>query len=108
MVTFLKKLQEKDKGDLGPVFLRSHPYTSQRIQLMEKELPSIKSKVDAKANQNIQSPVSNTSKPPQIQVAAKSEKDESLKLPVRVMCKKCRRIFPGTVNYCPYDGTALR
>ena len=83
MVTFLKKLKEKDKSDMGPVFLRSHPYTSQRIQMMEKEIPVIMSKVDAKAN------------------------NETSKLPTRVMCSKCRKIFPGTVKFCPYDGTKL-
>src|SRR3989338_8553884 len=30
MITFLKKLKEKDKTDMGPIFLRSHPYASQR------------------------------------------------------------------------------
>ncbi|MEK6733236.1 MAG: M48 family metallopeptidase [Candidatus Omnitrophota bacterium] len=80
MVSFLKKLNEKDKSSMGPVFLRNHPYTSQRIQLMEKELPSIISKAKA-------GPTSN-----QI---------------TRVMCPKCRRIFQSTVTYCPYDGTKL-
>ncbi|MDP2911409.1 MAG: M48 family metallopeptidase [Candidatus Omnitrophota bacterium] len=80
MVSFLKKLNEKDKSSMGPVFLRSHPYTSQRIQLMEKELPSIISKPkENKASNQI----------------------------TRVMCPKCRKIFPSTVTYCPYDGTKL-
>ncbi len=92
MITFLKKLQAKDKSDMGPVFLRSHPYTSQRIQLMEKAMPSIISKIDADkiAKQN-----------PELQAASKDRSQ------TRVMCQKCRRIFPGTVNYCPYDGTKL-
>ncbi|PIP68578.1 MAG: hypothetical protein COW92_00540 [Candidatus Omnitrophica bacterium CG22_combo_CG10-13_8_21_14_all_43_16] len=99
MVTFLKKLQAKDKSDMGPVFLRSHPYTSQRIQLMEKAMPSIISKADAgKIAKNS----------PELQTASNSieggPKDRSQ---TRVMCQKCRRIFPGTVNYCPYDGTKL-
>ena len=80
MVSFLKKLNEKDKNSMGPVFLRSHPYTSQRIQLMEKELPSIISKT--------------------------KENKTSNKI-TRVMCPKCRRIFPSTVIFCPYDGTKL-
>ena len=80
MVSFLKKLNEKDKSSMGPVFLRSHPYTSQRIQLMEKELPSIISKSkENKTSNNI----------------------------TRVMCPKCRRIFSSTVTFCPYDGTKL-
>ena len=80
MVSFLKKLNEKDKSSMGPVFLRSHPYASQRIQLMEKELPSIISKTEENKTSN------------QI---------------TRVMCQKCRRIFPSTVTFCPYDGTKL-
>ena len=99
MITFLKKLQAKDKSDMGPVFLRSHPYTSQRIQLMEKAMPSIISKVDADKTAN---------ESPHLQVASKSiETSSKDRSQARVMCRKCRRIFPGTVNYCPYDGTKL-
>lgn len=99
MITFLKKLQAKDKSDMGPVFLRSHPYTSQRIQLMEKAIPSIISKVDADKT---------TKQNTNLQAASKSIEDNSKdKSQTRVMCRKCRRIFPGTVNYCPYDGTKL-
>lgn len=99
MITFLKKLQAKDKSDMGPVFLRSHPYTSQRIQLMEKEIPAIISKVDAGKTDNRGAGLQAVSKP-----AEDISKDRSS---TRVMCQKCRRIFPGTVNYCPYDGTKL-
>ena len=99
MITFLKKLQAKNKSDMGPVFLRSHPYTSQRIQLMEKAMPSIISKADADKTAN---------ESPELQVASKSIEDNSKdRSQARVMCQKCRRIFPGTVNYCPYDGTKL-
>lgn len=94
MISFLKKLKEKDKAEIGPVFLRSHPYASQRIQMMEKEIPAIISKVDANASSKIQG-------------APNPEKGEASKLPTRIMCGKCRRIFPGIVNYCPYDGTKL-
>jgi len=110
MITFLKKLKEKDKSDMGPVFLRSHPYTSQRIQMMEKEIPVIISKVDAKANQKANSSnssSSNANAQSQSQITAKSAENEASKLPTRVMCSKCRRIFPGTVKFCPYDGTKL-
>ncbi len=106
MITFLKKLKEKDKNEMGPVFLRSHPYASQRIQMMEKEIPSIISKVNAANSQNMQSPAAKAA--PLTQVASKSgEIEDSAKRPLKVMCPKCRRIFPGTVNYCPYDGTKL-
>ncbi len=99
MVSFLKKLQAKDKSDVGPVFLRSHPYTSQRIQLMERTLPSIISKLGAAKAVN---------EGRELLVASKSVEDRPKnQSPTRVMCRKCRRIFPSTVNYCPYDGTKL-
>jgi len=91
MVTFLKKLNEKDKGDIGPVFLRSHPYTSKRIEMMEKQIPAIINKVDGKKVEN----------------AAEETLTVKKIMPVKVMCPKCRRIFSGDVNYCPYDGTKL-
>ncbi|MDP2920878.1 MAG: M48 family metallopeptidase [Candidatus Omnitrophota bacterium] len=108
MVSFLKKLNEKDKSDMGPVFLRSHPYTSQRIQLMEKELPSIISKADAQKQTSLQPQEGTGSNPfePKIAMSNTTESQEN-KRPSRVMCQKCRRIFPGTVQYCPYDGTKL-
>jgi predicted Zn-dependent protease len=99
MITFLKKLNEKDKGQIGPVFLRSHPYTSQRIQMMEKEIPAIISKVDA-VNKN--HAVGTGFKP-----APAAYTQDTSNRPLKVMCQKCRRIFPGTVYYCPYDGTKL-
>ena len=103
MITFLKKLKEKDKADMGPVFLRSHPYTSKRIEMMEQQIPFIIAKVDAKSNKGILN--SNASAAPTVSKPA--EGGEAQKLPLKVMCRKCRRIFPGTVKYCPYDGTKL-
>src|SRR3989338_191388 len=107
MISFLKKLNEKDKDQMGPVFLRSHPYTSQRIKMMEKEISTIISKVDASSNQNIRG--SNAKPAPAAQIASKpaEEGESQAKLPLKVMCQKCRRIFSGTVKYCPYDGTKL-
>ncbi len=103
MITFLKKLKEKDKNEMGPVFLRSHPYASQRIQMMEKGLPAIISKVDVKANKSMQGPKADTYMSSQVQVTVQPEKNKV----TRVMCQKCRRIFSSTINYCPYDGTKL-
>lgn len=90
MVTFLKKLKELDKSDMGPVFLRSHPYASQRIQMMEKEIPVIISKVTSTNN-------------PAQNIADKNKAKIS-----RVMCPKCRRIFDSSTKYCPYDGVLLK
>lgn len=97
MISFLKKLKEKNKDEMGPVFLRSHPYTSQRIQILEKELPAIISKIDKN-----KTPSQAAVKP------AESGVRSGLSRPAKVMCRKCRRIFSGDVNYCPYDGTKLR
>ncbi|MBU1148212.1 MAG: M48 family metalloprotease, partial [Candidatus Omnitrophica bacterium] len=33
MISFLKKLKDSSKNDIGPVFLRSHPYASDRIKM---------------------------------------------------------------------------
>ncbi len=96
MITFLKKLKEKDKAEMGPIFLRSHPYASQRIEMLEKQSPSIISKIDAKPVKNAQGLSAESATEP-----------KASNQPTRVMCGKCRRIFPGTVNYCPYDGTKL-
>jgi predicted Zn-dependent protease len=93
MITFLKKLKEKDKDEMGPVFLRSHPYASKRIEMMEKQIPFIIAKTNAAK------PTAVISKP--------AKGGEAKKRPLKVMCPKCRRIFPGTENYCPYDGTKL-
>jgi predicted Zn-dependent protease len=102
MVTFLKKLKEKNKEEMGFVFLRSHPYTSQRIEMMEKQIPEIKAKVDGiKAV------------PLVIQNQTQSTPAESTELtvrkirPIKIMCPKCRKIFSGSISYCPYDGTKL-
>lgn len=92
MITFLKKLKEKDRAGMGPIFLRSHPYTSKRIEMMERQIPFIIAKVDAKSTPTVSKP---------------AEGGEAQKRPLKVMCPKCRRIFPGTENYCPYDGTKL-
>jgi len=95
MITFLKKLEGKDKGDLGPVFLRSHPYASERIKMMEKEIPAIISKYKTGAVA------------PKPAEPAESGSLTKTNRPMKVMCPKCRRIFPGSVRYCPYDGTKL-
>ena len=105
MITFLKKLQGKDKADLGPIFLRSHPYTSKRIEMMQQQIPVIIAKVDAKSNKGTLK--SNTNTTTTATVSKPTEGGEAQKRPLKVMCRKCRRIFPGTENYCPYDGTKL-
>jgi beta-barrel assembly-enhancing protease len=103
MITFLKKLKEKDKDEMGPVFLRSHPYASKRIEMMEQQIPLIIKKADAESNKGASNSSANTT----TAVSKPAEGGEIQKRPLKVMCRKCRRIFPGTENYCPYDGTKL-
>lgn len=98
MITFLKKLKDIDKEEMGFVFLRSHPYTSKRIEMMEKEIPAIIAKVDGKPVQN--AVITDTLTNRGGDAAQKPR-------PYRVMCPKCRKIFSGDVRYCPYDGTQL-
>lgn len=107
MISFLKKLVEKDKDQMGPVFLRSHPYASQRIKMMEKEIPAIISKVDYGPNQGIRGSGVKPVAAGQAAPKPVEEGEAQAKLPLKVMCQKCRRIFPGKVKYCPYDGTKL-
>ncbi|MFC1621390.1 M48 family metalloprotease [Candidatus Omnitrophota bacterium] len=90
MISFLKKLKDSSKKNMGPVFLRSHPYVSDRIKMLEKEIPGIIDKADKKIEAASVAPVV-------------SNKERSRK----VMCPECRRIFPGATNYCPYDGKKL-
>ncbi|MBU4311398.1 MAG: M48 family metalloprotease [Candidatus Omnitrophica bacterium] len=85
MISFLKKLQGSKNSDIGPVFLRSHPYTTQRISMLEKQIPTIIAKA----------------------LPDRTETASAEKRPLKVMCPECRRIFPGRTNYCPYDGTKL-
>ncbi len=83
MITFLKKLKDAKKEEIGLVFLRTHPYLSERIKILELGIPAIIEKEEA--------PI----------VANK-------KRPLRVMCPTCKKIFSGRTRYCPYDGTKLQ
>jgi predicted Zn-dependent protease len=102
MITFLKKIQSSKEEELGFVFLRSHPYISQRIKMLEMQIPAVKDKVDNKVfvqNKPIQQQT-NQGITPTV---------ESIdKRPLRVMCPVCRRIFSGRTRYCPYDGAKLQ
>ena len=102
MITFLKKLKATEKKSLGPAFLRSHPYISERIKMMQLAIPTITDKVDKKAS-GANRVRTQTQKP--VDTAAPVVADE--KRPLKVMCPVCRRIFSGKTGYCPYDGTKL-
>jgi len=82
------------------VFLRSHPYTSQRIKMLQQQIPNI---IERVKRQSTASPVIQVQK----DVALLPGKPEG-KRPLRVMCPVCRRIYTGSTNYCPYDGTELK
>ncbi len=103
MITFLEKLKTAEKKSLGPVFLRSHPYVSERIKMMQLAIPTITDKVDKKASEaNV---VRTQRQEPVNTLASSVVADE--KRPLKVMCPVCRRIFSGKTRYCPYDGTKL-
>lgn len=101
MITFLKKLQETKNIDLGFIFLRTHPYTSQRIEMLKSEIPTIIEKVDQKSTTIV------GSLRKQKGLGAPSMAGNKTR-PLKVMCPICRRIFSGKTNYCPYDGTRLQ
>ena len=93
MIAFLKKLEKKEGKDLGFVFLRSHPYASQRIKMLEQEIPGIIKRAGAK-----------TTARTDIMSYSFAEKER----PLKVMCPKCRKIFAGrTTSYCPQCGVRL-
>lgn len=91
MITFLEKLEKKDKEGKGILFLRTHPYASQRIKMLKKEIPIIIDKTSNASEQKITN------------LAPESNK----KQPLKVMCPVCRKIYSGRTNFCPYDGTKL-
>lgn len=104
MITFLKKLKDLDKGNMGPVFLRSHPYASQRIEMMQNQIPAIIAKVDNINKKELSKNTEVKKEKPLIPAQTSSKSAGHIK----VMCPKCRRIFPAnTINYCPYDGIKL-
>lgn len=104
MITFLKKLDETKDDELGPVFLRSHPYASQRIKILEQGIPSIIDRVDKKTVRD----ATRFQKPVQKQKnISPAETVADKKRPLKVMCPVCKKIFSGSLNYCPYDGTKL-
>jgi predicted Zn-dependent protease len=85
MISFLKKIEETKEEQLGFIFLRSHPYTSQRIKTLEQQIPLMINKVD--------------------NAAPFDSKKRKL---LRVMCPDCKKTFSANVTYCPYDGSKLR
>lgn len=103
MISFLEKIKESKGEDLGIVFLRSHPYTSQRIKMLKMQIPVIIDKVDKKngIKRGWQEPANFPKLSDPAPHTVKKER------PLRVMCPTCKKIFSGQTNYCPYDGTSL-
>jgi len=101
MTTFLEKLKAKNNKEIGIVFLRSHPYTSQRIKMLNTEIPAIIDKVDNKI-------VYGNLSDGKINLTAKSQSGISETRPLKVRCPGCGKIFSGKTNYCPYDGMKLQ
>ncbi len=101
MVSFLKKIKETKDRDMGLVFLRSHPYASQRIKMLEAEIPVIIERGKIRNSTIAQGQ-------DERRITSASPGKRKGQRPLKVMCPKCRRIFPGSVKYCPYDGTRLQ
>ncbi len=117
MITFLEKLEKKNKGSKGILFLRTHPYVPQRIKMLKKEIPAIIGDVV------LGSPSENSGSLEQYSSSERSESRSLSKIekntepnlasepdekrPLKVICSVCRRIYSGETNYCPYDGTKL-
>lgn len=97
MITFLEKLKDTKKEGVGFSFLRSHPYTSERIKALEREIPALKDKPIKKTLKT------KVKKEPKVIPYPKDKVT-----PLKVKCPVCKRIFSGKTNYCPYDGTKLK
>ena len=108
MITFLEKLEEAKDGEMGLVFLRSHPYASQRIKMLKREIPAIIEKADKKAAAVVQTQKKEHIKADPAITAKVSPLATDKTRPLKVMCPACKRIFSGKTKYCPYDGTVLQ
>lgn len=100
MITFLEKLKDANGKEMGFVFLRSHPYTSQRIKMLKTGIPAIIEKVDKKTVAAVRVQKEKPLNPAPIV----ADKDR----PLKVMCPVCKKIFSGETRYCPYDGAELQ
>jgi len=100
MISFLKQLKDSKKEKIGFGFLRTHPYISQRIKMLDMEIPAIVDKVDKKT-------IAGDKPVGQQKTLNLKSVTSSEKRPLKVMCPSCRKIFSGKTRYCPYDGTKL-
>ena len=101
MITFLEKLKEAKGKEIGIVFLRTHPYTSQRIKMLKAETQTIIEKADKKTALVDAQPHGEKLLNPAPIVTDKHR-------PLKVMCPVCKKIFSGKARYCPYDGAELQ
>ncbi len=102
MISFLEKLKNESDENLGVVFLRSHPYVSQRIKILSKEIPLI-----IGAGNSIDTGAMPDKKKDIFLAEEGSAGETAKKIPSRLMCSKCRKIFSGKTKYCPYCGIKL-
>lgn len=115
MITFLKKIKETVDSDLGFIFLRSHPYTDQRIKALERDIPRVMGQAAKKPSDSIGSRVQARTEEASVRSLQAPKEKESAEItdkkkprPLKVMCPKCKRIFSGRFKYCPYDGAELK
>ena len=103
MITFLEKLEKKDKGGKSILFLRTHPYASQRIKMLKKEIAAMIDKVNSTPEEKSVT----ASLQPEEQKITNLASELNKERPLKVMCPVCRKIYSGETNYCPYDGAKL-
>ncbi len=91
MISFLKKLKEIEGEDPGLIFifLRSHPAITQRIKILQSEIPAIKAGTDIQER-------------PQAIYSGNNLFSYGPKF-----CSKCGRQYARDTNFCPRDGTKL-
>ncbi len=94
MVSFLKKLKEIEGEDPSQIFifLRSHPAITQRIAILEREIPAI-TKMSLEGED----------RPTISQLPSRQNLfSQGLKF-----CPKCGKEYSLRTNFCPKDGTRL-
>ncbi|MFH1782819.1 MAG: M48 family metallopeptidase [Candidatus Omnitrophota bacterium] len=101
MMSFLMKMQEEKEENIGVVFLRSHPYVSERIKMLNDEIPGIIEKADGVPEATKKDITINKNT-----TITSLDKPELRK--TRAMCEECRKMFSGSTRYCPYCGVKLQ
>jgi len=112
MITIFAKLKEEEKenGTTNiPVFLRSHPAVEERIKNIEREIKEVEHLKAKDSPANVSHPSQTVSSSSSV-VSGKDTVTKANIAPegiTRKMCPRCKRVFPATDNFCPFDGANL-